>query len=208
MKNFFFILMLFLIVLISVYLSWIGRNDTSWLILIGSAAMILLANLSKLKSIKIYGLEAELRETIHEANLTIDQLKSLAIVLAEPAISLIAASDASIPMPFLYRKNLVDRINFILKNNIEVSEDEIRRMNDVFRCRLRMRHGARIVANIQDIPLDLHLTFDGKFALPEHYEKLLADQNMLTNERRELIEDLKYFIEKDELRRPETWKNE
>ena|SRR5579862_2684757 len=203
MKKFLFGLMLFCILLISAITSWIGRNDTGWLILIGSSAMILLANLNKLKSIKFYGLAAELKETIQEANLTIDQLKTLAMVLAEPAISLIAATGTPRPLPLIYRKSLVDRINFVLKN-IEVPEEEIRRMNDVFRHTLRLWHGVRIVEGIQNVPQDLHLPHK-QFATPENYEQFLTSRDMLTNERKELIEDLKYFIEKDDLRRPETW---
>ena len=39
------------------------------------------------------------------------------------------------------------------------------------------------------------------------YEQFLKNRHMLTDEKMELIEDLKYFIEKDDLRRQEIWEN-
>ena len=67
----------------SVYLAWNEKIASSSLMATFFVAIYLLTNLERLKKFSVFGLNAELRDTIKEVEATLDQLRDLALVSAK-----------------------------------------------------------------------------------------------------------------------------
>lgn len=212
MKKFLCNLGLIFIVIITTYLG-IFSIKLGALFLISSVTAILFANLSKLKSLKLWGLQAELKDIIEEAYATIDQLRSLAKSISKPTIGLLAINGVSaIPLPLEYKLHLLGEINKILKK-LNFSQDEINETNELFDKIMQFHHGIKITAGIKNVSEEeiknLHIQKQPngmiKIASPIDYKKFLKQHNEENPERAELIKDLEHFIEHKWFRRPNLW---
>ncbi len=206
-------ILLVIIVVISTIIAWFNKTSVAWIFMISSFGALLLANLDKLKKFKLWGLEAELKDMISEANATIEQLKILAKAIAKPTIGLIAADMMpNIPFPLLFKHNMVSEINKAL-NILGLTKSGIVEASSIYYMLMLYLHGVMITKDIKtiepDILMKLHLRIndDGNYQLatPKEYESFLKERDLLNEERKELIEDLQYFISHQEFRRPQIW---
>jgi hypothetical protein len=176
-----------------------------------SVSAILLDNLENLDKLELFGLKAKLKEKIQEAEVTIEHLRSLAVSLSQPAISLITMH-GNITKKFThdYKAALIKQINDQLRY-ISIPEDHIREANRLWYFQNLNDHALRITEGLypnykEEIEKLLALGEDGAMVgTPEQYLELLKKHNLLDNHRKELVEDFAYYRKNREYRRPELW---
>jgi hypothetical protein len=198
------------VIFTTTWLSFFGAVQAT-AFLAACCMVFLMCNFKSISRIKYGDLEADLQHKIEQANATLEQLRELAASLAQPTLGLIASQGYLGAFPISYRFEVAARIKTILQN-IEVSEDRINEINSLFMITVRNIIAVAITKGLNQIPRNEKDAVRlgegasiGRMGTPEDYESLLTKYSLLTPERQELIEDLRFFIENHELRRPEFW---
>lgn len=173
--------------------------------------VFLMFNFKSISRVRYGDLEADLYHTIEEANVTLEQLRELAASLAQPTLGLIALQGHFGVFPFSYRFEVAERIRDILYS-IAIPEGKINEISELFIGTIRNIIAVAITKGLNQIPrneIDAVRLGEGatrgRMGTPEDYEMLLKKYDLLTPDRQELIEDLRFFIENHSLRRPDFW---
>ena len=164
-------LSIILMLLPAIILVCIGREDLILTFELISLATVLIINIDKLKSIKAFGLEAEMQVAIKEAYATIEQMKELQTT--ETAILL----------------NLICKRRYIFSNDIEKSIENINQLylqakkfgnekNVELEC--KKAYAKLIGMELKDLIDVMYISTEKKYTLLTYYNETL-DSNLLTD---------------------------
>lgn len=189
--------------------------------LLGGVIVLIFLNLGKFKKWRLTptGLEAELREIADEAYATLDNLKDLAVDLADPIITFITMQNRIIQyIPLDGKIEMVNEISSTLKK-FHIDDKKINATRKMFDAALIVDHIKRINQQVEQIEAISGDVKSQILLLSEHknmYEAVklrkgeiehIFEKNTIINnpELHKFIKDLDYYIEEKNIRRPEIW---
>lgn len=189
-----------------------GDIPAAGLLLLTGAAAVLLTRLDDIRKLKLGSLEAELERKIDEARATIEQLRHLARVIAEPALSAIAMQGQwRRELSFSYRYEMQQRIDNALEQfGLSVKErQEIAHVWSILVARglafravgdLKNGHPEHAERIEQLFPKD-----GGRPAPPSDVRQFLEENRLLDDERARHLTDYEHFWKTGEVLHPEDW---
>lgn len=181
---------------------------------VGAIAMAFV-NIDKIKRFKGAGFEAETKEVIQEATVTIASLRKLATQIVEPTLTIIGREgqpfqNISNSEKFEIKKKLVETLK-----ELHANEDKIEKVTAKFDDSFIIEHGRKILALITpSVKIDKSTKEEIKTLLstenlntinPQKIRNFLTARDLLTKEIDEAIEDYEYFVKNKKFRRPEYW---
>lgn len=200
------------------FICWLIWSDKgpAWPLLIPACLLFLTANLDKLARFRVSteGLEAETREVVREAKDTLSELRDLASLVAANTLSLIQQSgrlggysDEEKDLRRIEIEDLLRKLG-INQSKMDSILDEWHRFVEH-----DYRHYALGKGLLEkDIPLPAQAEWERlrgggitRIAQPDEIERFYLDAGILTDERREVITDYRYYIQHKRHRRPEVW---
>ncbi len=196
-----------------------GNNSGAVILGAIGAAALLLTRLEDITGFKLPRLEAELKQSITEANTTIQQLRELALAIAEPTLNEMAMSgEISHRLDFSTHNESKEKIVSTLRK-IGVPEHNLmkalggwteitlRKLSNLMSQRIHELHpeldmGVNLQGQFQAIRL-----IDGKAAKPEVISGFLHQHKLYYAELLKMADDYKHLHSTGEVRRPELLTN-
>lgn len=203
----------------AIYFGATGEHKVMTVSFLSGMAFLLCGHLDRISKFKvslIKGIEAETRQVIEKAEVTIDQLRSLSTILSAIAVSTVKRSGRIGGFDVHEEQAIFDEVQGILKNlDISPSEQEA-----VFRDRYRYElydylqmifesAGLNSVVDpekestkesLLTAALDLELN-------PSQVRSFIANHAEANTDLSELLDDLEYYQKNKVHRRLESWKN-
>jgi len=193
------------------YLDKLGAMTLS--VVTGAIGMAF-ANLDKFSKIKGAGFEGELRKAVDEAYATIASVREISAELTRSILGIIAGEGRWGGMGLRRKLLLRNEIDVALAK-VGLNNKEIAETHTLFDQYLLWDHGQAIINLIQNsdkVDNEVRKSLnkltnysDLSVASPEEFEAIQKKFNIDDPEVGERINDLKYFLSKKELRRPELW---
>lgn len=176
------------------------------------ALALFFSNLDRISEFSWFGGKAKTREIVHEARATIDQLRNMAVVLADAAITGIVASGRwngmRLEVQEKIRKDMIK-----LLHELDVSENDIKKSQRHFILYGNFDHVSKIIdhSKIEGLEsnskfadqwkeLQSKSKFGNEMPTPDELEKFFMDFDILDSDTKERIEDYRYFIKHGEYR--------
>ena len=159
-------------------------------------------------------LKAQLDESVADANIAIEHMKKLGLVLTAPIVDELAVSGRMLQyIPLKYKLERVQNIADNLKK-LGASQNEINDVCETIYSRVREDHIRRIIASLRETNPDkidlLKNIFEKKldeWDAPKII-KFINDNNLKkTKETDECFSDLEYFLKNKKLRREDKWQS-
>jgi hypothetical protein len=210
------VLLTLLGVVLFIFLFWNPQNST--IIVIAGFGCLLLANIDSIKLFKAgaTGVEAQMRDLVVEAEGKIEHLRELATLMAEMTLSLMKRAHRWKGYEYHEEKIITKRIEDLL-NNLKVDEEERNLIFKEFHQWEILDYAFWALGNAlkpQDIKRDQQREFDElkdrgihNPASPDQIESFYSKAGLLTPERKEILEDYRYYLKHFEHRRPDVWAN-
>ena len=183
-----------------------GADPSGALILagVGTVAM-LFTRLDDLVRFSGFGLEAELQEKINEANATIAQLQELALAVAAPALTNIAAQGYLTPPKYSESYAMRQDVLEVLRG-LRLSPEVIARVDGPFRARSRRLLVAKALQDTsfdQETAVQVERLRAGDTPMSaDEVEKFLAEAGEMPSEQRRVVANLREFEKRGVLRDP------
>lgn len=215
MKTVFRILIFFIPFIPSLIFGYLEK-DSAMSISAGIGIIILIfINIDKFKKFKGIGIEAELKEIITEGQETIKEMRSLALKLVDPILTIVAIYNKmqhlDVEYQFETRDNVIKALKELKTNKSEIDK-AVKFFNDYFTLihanvvYYRVIENPTLKKHSENTLKGLKPTIEDK---PEKswklIEKLNSIQEELPPEIIEKLKDFEYFLENKKLRKPENW---
>lgn len=214
MKVLFIIAFLFTLAT-SLYFGYLGRTVEMGMAVVAGSIAMAFANLDKIKRFKGAGFEAETKQVIQEANVTIASLRKLATQIVEPTLTIIGREG----QPF---QNISNAEKFEIKERLvktlkelQANEEKIEKVTAKFDDSFIIEHGRNILGLInRNEKIDKSTKEEIKTLIstenlntinPQKIRNFLKARDLLTKEIDEAIEDYEYFVKNKKFRRSEYW---
>jgi hypothetical protein len=197
-----------------------GYNDKVGVMIVSFISFIFIMfinNLDKISEIKATakGFEAKTREIVERAEITIEQLQKIALVLADTELSLISRSGRWGGFSEAEKEKHKNSILSILKQlEVPANEQEILLSHDWYKCIIHdyafeILGGSSVPEGLTSDQIrewkELRSGGIENPATPEQIRSFLVKYNCMNPEREELIWDYEYFLQNKMHRRPEIW---
>lgn len=206
---------------------WTRDASTTWVVAICGAFVTVLTRLDDLVEISMGPVRAKMRETIREANATIEQLRTVAATTAQVALTDLMAGNFMGGTSLEKRLELHDRIIETLRNvgvpeaQIRAAESDWRKGIGVIYHRI-VRHylegrTERNHINLRSPPellaasKEFHDLLDFKtWSAPDpgKMESFITEKGFMNEAAREWIADYRHFLDSGEIRRREVFVTE
>lgn len=189
----------------------IQRPTEMGLVLLSGALCMAFANIDKMAKFKGAGFEAEMKNAIDKAYATIEEVQQIGCKSAAAVLEVTAAfgrygGGTTTLRRLQIRDNLVTSLKRLGVNN-----EDIREAQKGFDRWLAFDHGLKICeATKGNWPKTkegkrFHMYTDDYAITANEFQKFVDDNNLVSKEVNEAIEDLRYFESNKKLRRPEQW---
>ncbi len=207
------ILMVFLVVIPPIF-GFMKMPTEMGISILPIAVALFFLNLDKFKRFKGAGIEAQMQDAVNKTYAALEQLKDLAIVLAEPIVDTLAVSGKQFQYIHLkYKLENVAKISDALRK-LGASETEINKACEIIYKRIISDHVRVILNFLKKENADKGDLFseDEQWDLVEwnnvKIEKFVKDHALvLNNDAIEWIKDLEYFLANKKLRREDNWQS-
>lgn len=201
-----------------VLLGVLGYEGVAWIALVAGAFVTLVSKLRDIAEITLGPVKAKMRETIAEAHVTIEQLRSVALASAKSITTSLISESFMGQHPFLERLRLKEGV----LENLEMlgaTENELRDAEDKWRRGITIIYERKIRRSFDGEPPEIHgPIYEGlnklmdlsqwHVAAPAEYRVLLDRHGVLNEERKGWIDDYEHFLNTGEIRRLELWEEE
>jgi len=179
-----------------------------------------LANFDKLSFFKAAGLEMKLKETIHEAEVKMEDLKQIGLVLSELSLNTLARVGlwGTAPLP-IEKQQLMESLCAQLRK-IKANEDEINKVIQTFTDLMLVIHLSKLEVKIAEIrqtvdaECDEYNSIEGiraelsrvtgpnqKARNPDEVERIVHGYDFQDPELEEYLEDYRHYFEHSKFRR-------
>jgi hypothetical protein len=169
-------------------------------------------NIEKFEFFKFIGLEARLKSVVEKTYAALDDLRELALALAEPIVEEQTINSFQF-IHLKYKLENVARIRIILER-LGAEEGQVQSVCNVLYERVIVDHYRRILYSLSIANKDKEQLFEGfaDWAFMEwnksRVEKFIEDNSLnISGDVKEAMEDLEYFLLMKKLRREEVWQS-
>lgn len=202
----------------SFWSGYIGKLDVMIVAFISFILIVFINNLDKISEIKATakGFEAKTREIVEKAEVTIEQLQKIALVLADTELSVVIRSGRWGGFTKEEKEKLKNSVLSILDQlKIPVSEQEKILDHDwnryiIFDYAHALSGGSYVPDGLTSDQLKeweaLRSGGVNNPATPEQLKNFLEKYGYLNQEIEEFLKDYEYFLKNKKHRRPEVWK--
>ena len=201
---------------------YFGTKGASWNMFLFAALFLVFGNLDRVEEFRIgkEGLATktrELTETIKEAKSTINELQLLAVLLAKTTLSSVQMAGRMGGFQDDKKEAIKNETIDVLRK-IGVSEDQIAEALSDWYPYVEFDYASSILGGsyiLQDVPPE-HRAAQEKLIkrvgiagrpTPDQIAEFFKNAGILTEQRKELIEDYRHYVQHREHRRPDVWKN-
>jgi len=157
-------------------------------------------------------LKVKLDSSVADANIAIEEMKKLGLVLAAPIVDELAVSGRL--FQYINLSHKLERVEYIVDNlkKLGASQNEIDGVCETIYCRVKEDHIRRIIGSLREPNPDkkdllkniLELELDEWNV--SQINKLINDNNLkISEETKECFSDLEYFFKNRKLRREDKW---
>ena len=191
-----------------------------WCVL--SIVLLLVLNIEKIKSFKLWGLEAELKEKITEANETIEYLREVALAIAVPVYDNLASRHRGYSTSSVIKKESFDK-RWQKKKNMDAilrklgfSEQEIKKAANSWNQAVANQiaeniftnEGKLVEENINKIWSEIVIKYQtiDDFIPYNEIEKFITNNNLASEYRTRTLKDYYDFITYDKINDPKALK--
>jgi len=164
-------------------------------------------NLDKFSEFRGAGFAAKLKTAVDEAYAAIDEVKSLALSISSPVISLMAIESSFHYLPLKYKLEYTEKIRLSLQE-LEIERERINEVLSTIYGRVEERHIDNILWSMNEqLPQENKLFQSRGEIVPQDWPLDAVKRKCaeLGVDVREEIYDLEYFREKRKLRNPDAW---
>lgn len=204
-----------LFAVITAIASLTGTGD-SWPVAMLSIAFFLIGNLDRFDTLKAGpgGFEAKIKEELKETRDRIEELKELAVLFGSTTIANIAYLGRWDGFSDEQEEQMIsDIVRYFDKIGIsnEKKEESLRPRYQTteFDYSLLCTGGNKVPGDLPEgMSKDWEALREGgiaKIAKPDEIEEFFKASGILTDQRKELLEDYRYYLEHREHKRPEIW---
>jgi hypothetical protein len=203
----------FLCIVLAFAAGWLEKNGLAGMAFAGFAILLFVANIEHISRFKVLGSEVETREinsVIQEGKATIAEMKELAklsmfsnLWLAQRAGRFGGFSNKEI----IYEETIktAKKLGFTLEEQIPIFYDwHACVMKDYVYWVLRKLNNEKIESILVRLR-KMGLGDTDGMPTPEQLLDILSEQGLLTDEKREAIEDYRHYALSNEHRRPDVW---
>lgn len=203
------LIFILLMIVSSIHMAYEGKELAATISIVAFSFGLVFLNLDKFSKFKGAGFEAELRlkDAVTDAYAAIDELKKVALNVAEPTISLLAVSGPFQYLPLKYKLEYANKISKTLQE-LNVSEEETELVLSSLYDRVEEEHKRKIL-----VRLNKELDDDSKIFSTIDDLKLedweinqvikIAEENNIDVSAE--LADYKFFIKNKTLRNPDDW---
>lgn len=188
------------------------------LICLFSLIFLMVINIEKIEVFKLWGLEAQLKKTIAEANATLKQLQDMALSLSTPVYSELALQGM-----FMHTVTFENRYQYKLSldkslEEVGIPKEKIEEASKLWT--IVAAYGLSLLITKDDKgetilteadakewdTLSCLYFKDDKFIPADQIQKFLEDKKLLNTTTEEKLSDYRFFLAKKEIRRTERWR--
>ena len=207
LKSFFNFILILLLVSVPIALSVWGKMGAASLSLISLSFGLVFWNLEKFSEFSGAGFAAKLRTAVDEAYAAIDEVKSLALSISSPVVSLMAIESSFQYLPLKYKLEYAEKISSSL-HELDIEKERIDETLSTIYGRVEQRHIEKILwAMNEKLPQEEKLFQSRGEIVPEDWplDAVKRKCTELGVDVSEEIKDLEYFKETRKLRNPDAW---
>jgi hypothetical protein len=199
---------------------WTGCQEKTSVMAISFIAFcmfFIINNFDKISELKISltGLDAKMKETIIDAEIKIKELKNIGKILAETELSLLIRSGRWGSFSCEEKEKIKNSILDVL-DQLKISKIEQNKILDGDWSQFIKYDYVRAILGNGRAPEKTNLEVTNKWKYlnnfdnipsPENILQFLSENGYLSEERKQYVEDYKYFVECKKHRRFEIWNN-
>ncbi len=186
-----------------------GNNTGATILGAVGAATLLLTRLSDIQKFALFGLKAELRDAVREANATIDQLRDLALSLAEPNLNYMAMHNVML-MRLTSRTQYENKEKIVTAlRKLKIPESKIQEASSLWVTITLRKMSYTMLHRLQELKIDakfndeVRLT-DGQPSPAATLKAFFATNGINDPKLLQLLSDYDHLARTGELRRPEV----
>jgi hypothetical protein len=196
---------------------WGMPTEMGFVIASGGLCMIF-TNLDKIVKFKGAGFEVEFEKLEKQVSAKLETVQRLSTQLTSAVLETIAGTGYGASVPMKERVKARNELYDLLISEMDITEekaDNIFQKYDNGLIKMHARNISSEASRADDISDDMKTkiaSITGRIreggsvmASPEEFSKFMKENNVESPEILEAIEDLKCFVERKELRRPEIW---
>lgn len=216
-KDILFVISIIAVITIATLMGFNGMRVEMGIIIGLGIAIWFFLTIEKFDYFKGAGIEAKLNKAVNDANATIEELRELAVSLAEPTLTLITMENRMLEyIPLGSKIQMKEEIVNSLKK-LNVADSKIQETTKFMDNTIINDHLQKIKYFFENKKIDKQIQkdYEEKFLVYESLTKhdilhkklteFLKERNLMDETISSYLEDLKYFIEHKKLRRPEDW---
>lgn len=189
----------------------LGNNGGAAILAAAGAAALLLTRLHDITKFTLFGLKAELREAIGDAQATTEQLRKLAVSLAEPSLDYmamhgVALKELSFGTQYANKQKIITALRELKVHDEKIREISslwievtLRKLSNVIVQKLMAIDQTAANGFAQKIRLD-----DGNAATPDAIRAYFQKSNITDPEILELLDDYTHLAQTGEVKRPKV----
>lgn len=207
LKSFFNFILIVLLVCVPIVLSFWGKMGAASLSLISLSFGLVFWNLDKFSEFSGAGFAAKLKTAVDDAYAAIDEVKSLALSISSPVVSLLAIESSFQYLPLKYKLEYAQKIRSSLQE-LDIEEKRIDETLSTIYRRVEESNTERVLwAMNEKLPPEEKLFKSREDIVTENWplDAVKRKCTELGIDVSEEIKDLEYFRETRKLRNPDAW---